>query len=48
MGVYLNRGNGLFKEALNGQIYVDKSKMIRSAAPAAPNFKHHGCRMLRA
>ena len=28
MGVYLNPGNNLFKEALNGQIYVDKTEMV--------------------
>ena len=33
MGVYLNPGNSLFKEALNGQIYVDKSEMIAETNP---------------
>ena len=28
MGVYLNPGNELFKEALNGPIYVDKTEMV--------------------
>ncbi|MBQ9369204.1 MAG: AAA family ATPase [Victivallales bacterium] len=28
MGVYLNPGSNLFKEALNGKIYVDKTTMI--------------------
>jgi len=28
MGIYLNPGNGLFKMALNSEIYVDKSEMI--------------------
>ena len=29
MGIYLNKGNGMLREALNGQIYVDKSMLIR-------------------
>lgn len=33
MGVYLNPGNGLFKEALTGQIYVDKTEMIAEKNP---------------
>ena len=33
MGVYLNPGNSLFKEALNGQIYVDKTEMIAETNP---------------
>ena len=28
MGVYLNPGNELFREALNGPIYVDKTEMV--------------------
>lgn len=28
MGIYLNPGNGKFKEAINSQIYVDKSMLI--------------------
>lgn len=28
MGIYLNPGNGMFQESLNGEIYVDKSGVI--------------------
>ena len=28
MGVYLNPGNELFREALNGPVYVDKTEMV--------------------
>ena len=39
MGVYLNPGNNLFKEALNGQIYVDKTEMV-SNVNALVNTPH--------
>ena len=29
MGVYLNPGNGLFQMAVNSQIYVDKTALIK-------------------
>ena len=28
MGIYLNPGGNRFKQALNSEIYVDKTKMI--------------------
>ena len=28
MGIYLNRGNELFLQAVNSEIYVDKSELI--------------------
>lgn len=28
MGIYVNPGNQLFKEAVNSQIYVDKSELL--------------------
>ena len=28
MGIYVNPGNTAFKEAVNSQIYVDKSELI--------------------
>ncbi|MBR2176333.1 MAG: AAA family ATPase [Clostridia bacterium] len=30
MGIYLNPGNGLFQQALNSEIYVDKSMLIKT------------------
>ena len=30
MGTYLNPGDGLFKIALNSQIFVDKSRLIEA------------------
>lgn len=31
MGVYLNPGNEVFQEAVNGKIYVDKTELIECA-----------------
>ena len=29
MGVYLNPGNGMFQEAVQSEIYVDKTELIK-------------------
>lgn len=43
MGVYLNPGNNLFKEALNGQIYVDKTEMVANVNALVNTPHKHLC-----
>ena len=43
MGVYLNPGSNLFKEALNGKIYVDKTTMIAETNALVNTPKKYLC-----
>ena len=48
MGKFVNPGNGSFQVALNSEIYVDKTGLIRytnkviNASITTPNFNYYG------
>ena len=47
MGIYLNPGNDMFSEVINGEIYVDKTELITCTNRYTPlyNFyKQLSCR----
>ena len=59
MGTYLNPGKDLYEEAVNSEIFVDKSEMImylnsvlkttnRDTRNTSPEYKHHTCDIDRA
>ena len=43
MGIYLNPGNGLFSEAVNSDIYVDKSMLIDLTNKCLRKTNKHIC-----
>ncbi|MCD8200548.1 MAG: AAA family ATPase, partial [Clostridia bacterium] len=43
MGKYLNPGNGLFQEALNSQMYVDKTGLIGYTNSVLSSRKKYIC-----
>lgn len=43
MGIYLNPGNGRFQEAINSEIYVDKSGLIEFTNSKIKTFRKYVC-----
>lgn len=43
MGIYLNPGNDLFEMAVNSEIYVDKSMMIKITNSVIKTGDRHIC-----
>ena len=43
MGIYLNPGNDLFRQAINSEIYVDKSMLIQLTNKVFDTSDRHLC-----
>ena len=43
MGIYVNPGNGRFREAVNSEICVDKTGMIRYTNSMLHTMQHNIC-----
>ena len=43
MGIYLNPGNDLFRQAVNSEIYVDKSMLIQLTNNVFDTSDRHLC-----